>query len=89
MGSYMATEDHGDNIFSVTISTWFDVNSGKYKSSIHQNACNLDGSGFVGMVTSTWKKQEAITSIMFTPESYDLLAASRIDLFGILPRMVA
>ncbi len=89
IASYMAAADHDANIFSATVSTWFDINSGKYKSSLHQNACDLDGSGYAGMVASTWKNQAAITSIMFTPENGNFLAASRIDLFGVLPRMVA
>jgi len=41
------------------------------------------------MTGLTWKNQAAISSIKMMAENYDLLAASRIDLFGILPRMVA
>jgi hypothetical protein len=89
MGAYMAAADHTTNIFSSMISTWFDINSGKYKTSLHQNACSFDGSGYVDITVDTWKKQAAITSLMFTPENGDFLTGTRIDLFGVLPRMVA
>jgi hypothetical protein len=88
INAFMAYADLASDIFSVTVSHWFDVNSGKYKSSQHQTADDADGSGYVDITTSTWKSQAAITSILLKSENGNLEAATRIDLFGILPRMV-
>ena len=75
--------------FQVQISHLFDINSGKYKSSLHQTAADQDGSGYVDITALTWKNQAAVTSVKLMGEFGDLLDESRIDLFGILPRMVA
>ena len=75
--------------FCVQISHLFDINSGKYKSSFHQTAADQDGSGYADITALTWKNQAAITSIKMLGEVGDLLDESRIDLFGVLPRMVA
>jgi len=77
------------NIFGVTITTLFDINSGKYKSIFSQTTCNLNGSGAVELWGGTWKSQAPITEIdLFGQSAADLLTGSRFDLFGILPRMV-
>ena len=81
--------------FSATIATFFDINSGKYKAFYVQNASDHDsgnpesGHGVVQITSGTYKKQEPITTILFKPDAGDMKAASRIDLFGILPRMVS
>ena len=78
------------SIFGGMVSHLFDVNSGKFKSSIHQSAADTNGSGYVWLHTMTWKNQGAITSIqVISKNAGNLLDESRIDLFGILPRMVA
>ena len=77
------------DIFGGAICHFFDVNSGKYKSSVSQGASDIDGAGYVDMHVRTWKSQAAITSLLFRMENGDLSDESRIDLFGILPRMVA
>ena len=79
----------GANIFAVTITNLFDINSGKYKSILSQTACDKDGSGATEMWAGTWKSQAPITEIdLFGQSAADLLTGSRFDLFGILPRMV-
>ena len=75
--------------FQVQISHLFDINSGKYKSSLHQTAADQDGEGYVDITALTWKNQAAVTSVKLMGEFGDLLDESRIDLFGVLPRMVA
>jgi hypothetical protein len=77
------------DVFQAQISHLHDINSGKYKTSLHQTAADWNGSGYVDMTVLTWKNQAAITSIKMMGEHGDLLDESRIDLFGILPRMVA
>ena len=78
------------NIFGATITTLFDINSGKYKSGVSQTACDLDGSGAVELWALTWASQAPITEIdLFDLYGSDLLTASSFSLFGVLPRMVA
>ena len=77
------------NIFSAFTVDLFDINSGKYKSVIAQSADDRDGAGYVSLFANTWKSQAAITEIDLTGVGVTLLAGTRIDLFGILPRMVA
>ena len=81
------------DIFGCTICHFFDINSGKYKTSLSQNAGDIDlqvnGSQRVAMTARTWESQAAVTSLLFRMESGNLRDESRIDLFGVLPRMVA
>ena len=78
------------NIFGSAICHFFDINSGKYKSSVSQGASDIATThSHVGIHARTWKSQAAITSLLFRMENGDLSDESRIDLFGVLPRMVA
>ncbi len=83
------TKSATTDIFSCCVSTWFDINSGKFKSSVHQGAGDQDGSGWASLAANTWKNQAAITSLQFRMENGSIKDESRIDLFGVLPRMVA
>jgi hypothetical protein len=87
-------------VFGVWVAYFFDINSGKFKN-IHARggykSGTLDGfSGFNGAcwcfadVGSDWStvSQEAITEIDFMTTNGDWKSGSRIDLFGILPRMI-
>ena len=77
------------NAFCAAIATFSDVNSGKFKSWLVQSASDYDNAGDVCLSAGTFLKQEPITSIKVWPSSGDLKDESRIDLFGVLPRMVA
>ena len=78
------------NIFGVTVTTLFDINSGKFKSGLSQAACDMDGSGYFYLWSLMWKSPDAVTTIgLFDLYGSDLRTASRFDLFGILPRMVS
>ena len=78
------------NTFGASVFTMFDINSGKYKSSLNQWAGDDDGNGYVGIRAGTWNNQAAITEIDLTPwAGGNILAGSVFSLFGILPRMVA
>ena len=78
------------NIFGSMVSHLFDVNSGKFKSSLHQSACDTDGAGYVWMHAMTWLNQGAITSVqVISKNAGNLKDGSMISLFGVLPRMVA
>ena len=77
------------NQFSAGVATFFDVNSGKYKSTLAQSAKDADGSGYSSIFAGTWQSQAPITEIDLIASGENLVAGTRIDLFGILPRMVA
>ncbi len=89
MGGRITGASAGANIFGATISHLFDINSGKYKSGLFQAAADQDGAGWVVINAVTWQSQAAITEIDLTGVGVTLLAGTRIDLFGVLPRMVA
>jgi hypothetical protein len=78
------------NIFGSAICHFFDINSGKYKSSVSQSASDIATTySHVGIHTRTWKSQAAITSLLFRMENGNLSDGTMISLFGVLPRMVA
>ena len=78
----------GANIFSSSVTHIFDINSGKYKSDLSLFAADEDGGGTVQMWANTWKSQAPITSVRLDTHG-DFAIGTRIDLFGVLPRMVA
>ncbi len=79
------------NVFGAYTGQLFDINSGKYKSSIWNSA--VDGNGSydrINMTASTWKSQAPITKIeLYEPNGFAFVAGSMFSLFGVLPRMVA
>ncbi len=77
----------GANIFSSTVVHLFDINSGKYKTGYARVASDRNGGGYVQLNASTWRSQAAVTEIDLTAST--IKAGSRIDLFGVLPRMVS
>ena len=77
------------NQFSAGVATFFDVNSGKYKSTLAQSAKDTDGSGYSSIFAGTWQSQAPITEIDLIADGNNLVAGTHIDLFGVLPRMVA
>jgi hypothetical protein len=85
------TVDVSSDISASAIWQIFDINSGKYKSSITQWAADKDdtGSQTIGMYAFTWKNQAAITEIDLNMWVGNYNAGTIISLFGILPRMVA
>ena len=50
------------NVFACSVTTLFDINSGKFKSAIAQIANDMNGSGYMAIVANTWKNQSAITA---------------------------
>jgi glutathionyl-hydroquinone reductase len=76
------------NAFSTSIVTFSDINSGKYKTYYAQNAGDYSGAGQSEILVGVYKSQAPITSILFKVDYGDMLDESRIDLFGVLPRMV-
>ena len=79
----------GSNMFGAVISFLFDINSGKYKTIVSRGAADRDGAGNVDEWGSVWRSQDPVTTIFIGCTSGNVLAGSRVDLFGILPRMVS
>ena len=77
------------NVFAVNVCHMFDINSGKYKSVVVQEAADIDGAGHTGLIAGVWKNQGAIDRMQLSPASPDFSAGSTFSLFGVLPRMVA
>ena len=77
------------NQFSAGVASFFDVNSGKYKSVLAQHAKDSDGSGYVAVGALVWKSQAPITEIDLMASGNNLISGSMLSLFGVLPRMVA
>jgi len=87
--AYGVSRNPTANVFCCCISRFFDINSGKWKSSYHEGANDEDGYGWLTLSTNVWKSQAPITSILLRQENGTMPTGTRIDLFGILPRMVA
>jgi len=78
------------DVFGSSVTTLFDINSGKWKTALCQWASDMDGRGTVGMAASTAEVQAAITELdCYFVSGGNIVADSRVDLFGVLPRMVA
>ena len=80
------------NVFGGVVIDIFDINSGKYKSSIAAGGYgdNTDTNSYATLHASTWQSQAPITAIdLYNRSGGTFVTGSRFDLFGILPRMVA
>tara|TARA_R110000824_G_scaffold227607_1_gene415446 strand:- start:1063 stop:1692 length:630 start_codon:yes stop_codon:yes gene_type:complete len=81
------------DVFGGSTCTLSDINSGKFKVG-RMNAANATDDATYQNVTmsgSFWSGTEAITKIKIyadTGGTYNFVADTRIDLFGVLPRMV-
>jgi hypothetical protein len=92
IAGYMPADSAGANIFGSAITTIHDINSGKHKTIETSFASDTVGSGYVGVFVTTRNTQAPVTSVylsLYPTGSDDLVAGSRVDLFGILPRMVS
>ena len=80
----------GANYFGIGNLHIFDINSGKYKTTMLRSGDDRGGTGYTLAIAGTWKSQGPITEIdIFEPNGSNLVTGSRFDLFGILPRMVS
>jgi len=84
------------NVFAAHVVDLFDINSGKYKSSLLKGAIEGweadgdSGDGRVDLHGTTWISQAPITSLVWEPSNgTEIVAGSMFSLFGVLPRMVA
>jgi len=86
---YCTRVSDGANEFSMFKAHIFDINAGKYTTSIAHCATDKNGSGYVQSVVNSWKSQAAVTEIDLLAWTGDWKDGSRFDLWGVLPRMVS
>jgi hypothetical protein len=77
------------NAFGASITHFFDINSGKFKSILQEFATDRDGAGGAAIYATVWQKQAPIIKLYVYGAGSNMVAGTRLDLFGILPRMVA
>jgi hypothetical protein len=80
------------DMFGCAVVHLLDINSGKHKSMVSTWAGDRNGSGLTGVHAAVYLSQAPITSVTFRVRrggsGLNIATGSRIDLFGILPRMV-
>ena len=82
------------NVYGAYVTHIYDINSGKFKSLLSLQGCDLDSSSTsskVRMATGTWNSQAPVTEIDLADLSGpgDIASGSTFSLFGVLPRMVS
>jgi hypothetical protein len=88
LGSQFAASNTA-NRFAGCVVTLCDVNSGKNKFMLSEDfKGDNSNSQFVMLAANTWRSQEPITRIDLYSNSGNFVVGSRIDIFGLLPRMV-
>ena len=81
-------------VYGAYVTHIYDINSGKFKSLLSLQGCDLDSSSSsskVRMATGTWNSQAPVTEIDLTDSNGpgDIASGSTFSLFGVLPRMVS
>jgi len=85
--AYIAGAGSSANVFSTVMYDLFDINSGKFTTVYTRCASEGGNPDTMWLNGSVWKSQAPVTEIdLITPSGF--AAGSRIDLFGVLPRMV-
>lgn len=89
LGSQFANSESTGNRFAGCVITLCDVNSGKNKFMLSEDfKGDNSNSQFVMLAANTWRSQEPIIRIDLYSNSANFAVGSRIDIFGMLPRMV-
>ena len=89
LGSQFANSESTGNRFAGCVVTLCDVNSGKNKFMLSEDfKGDSSNSQFVMLAGNTWRSQEPIIRIDLYSNSANFAVGSRIDIFGLLPRMV-
>ena len=74
---------HADE-YGAAITTFSDINSGRWKTVVSMGGADVNGAGAVGLITTTWENTAAVTSIVISPSSgANVMTGSRFDLYGI------
>ena len=90
LGVLNTVQNNSGNDFGTAINYFYDINAGK-NTSVQSQFCgtNDTNNNFDGQVVATYMKTDQVTSLMFYFGTASIDVGSRIDLFGVLPRMVS
>ena len=90
LGVLNTVTNNSGNDFGTAINYFYDINAGK-NTSVQSQFCgtNDTNNNFDGQVVATYLKTDQVTSLMFYFGTASIDVGSRIDLFGVLPRMVS
>jgi len=86
--AYIAGAGSAANAFSAVIYNVFDINSGKYTTVTTEAASSGGNPDLMWIETGFWESHASVTEIDLTTPS-GFASGSRVDLFGVLPRMVS
>ncbi len=96
IAGYMVAGSATANIFSTHVTSISDINSAKNKQMFTYSAADQAGStttgGYTSIFSTTVNTQAPVTSVyisLYPTGSDEIQPYSRVDLFGVLPRMVS
>ena len=89
-GVLNTAQNNSGNDFGTAICYFYDINAGKYTQCQTQFCGTNDTTNnFDGQTVASYLKTDQVTSLVFYFGTDDVNVGTRIDLFGILPRMVS
>tara|TARA_R100001594_G_scaffold125951_1_gene163074 strand:- start:1314 stop:1913 length:600 start_codon:yes stop_codon:yes gene_type:complete len=87
---WMPVSGSAANVWACSVTTLFDINSGKAKAGMGFIADDLTSGGYASINAGCWYSADPIEEIDIVGYSGgDIVTGSRFDLFGVLPRMVS
>jgi hypothetical protein len=88
LGVLNTVTNNSGNDFGTAINYFYDINAGK-NTSVQSQFCGTNNvnNNFDGQVVATYLKTDQVTSLLFYFGTASIDVGSRIDLFGVLPRM--
>ena len=90
VGDLNTATNNSGNDFSGSVNYFFDINAGKYTALMTQyGGINDTSNTFQGHIVQAYLSTAAVTSLLFYFTGDDINVGSRVDLFGVLPRMVS
>tara|TARA_R100001163_G_C5056802_1_gene193293 strand:- start:1361 stop:1966 length:606 start_codon:yes stop_codon:yes gene_type:complete len=90
IGDVCSAANNSGNDFGTSINYFYDINAGKYTQCQTQYCGTNDtNNNFDGQIIASYLKTDQVTSLVFYFDGDDINVGSRVDLFGVLPRMVS
>ena len=90
LGTINTEQNNSGNDFSTVINYFHDINAGKFTTCQTQFCSTNDtANNYDGQTLAAYTKTDAVTSLLFYVGTASLNIGSRVDLYGVLPRMVS